>query len=233
MPVAHFKADHPVASEKIRKDTNLAEIHRDSFWQHIQNCPPGTPVDDHADAFFNKNKLLGPAVAIDPEEKLNRLTPIDAFVAAIYSHASARNMGLSKDYIEKSLKMLRGMASDDQIEALRDAYGSFPIARFIMWSFRYQKASHPSADHSFEDLRCRLALGPQPGPYILLTFTLPSGCVPHVPTAFDPGLKHLARWEAGGKTRPEPACAGKFPDGLEETVHQAILYQQVEALAVD
>lgn len=233
--VDKFKATYPDEYSKVEHDKGLSRRMHRLFEDALDTCDPKADIAKCADQFFRANKLGGRRKRPSRNTVFGHLQLRDAFSKKLIS---AHNEMGDED-VTAWLNFLTTLPTAAKLEQVRAAVGPLAMKEYVLWAYRNpHNATDPFKVKGTTDglLPCRLGLGePTKKDYVGWGIGPDLGREVRAPTAFDPGFEHLARWEPGGRTKPDPGC-GWHGAGLPEVVmrpptfgHVAVDFKEIIA----
>lgn len=220
MSAQSFRNQKRSWADKIDRDSQLTDLSRKSFYDHLDGCPDGVSVVDRAVDYFRLHKFEGDVLALPDFERLGSLKKRRELVNGL-----AKAAGVLPQVVEE---VVSEAMTTGKVEELRSDYGMVLIHPRSIWAFRNPESpADPFDGHDLADLPCRLGLNATvEDEYIALRFT-PQPNTVHLATAFD-GSTNLDRWEPGGETLPGSECRKRYGSkGLPEVVVKPTPYSNV------
>jgi len=199
---------------RIDADPNLTAAQKGSFCLAVDSAPSGASLETVAEAFFNRNKRKGPSAVL----------PHGTFVGRVMIEVAFRQLLIDAlhildDDVDAHLASWERLDPRDALAEVRALLSGTPMHAYMLWVFWDQ--SHPRSPGrgtEYPLLPCRLGIETLPGTrFYYWAISGARGLDCRVPTAFDPGMRHLPNWEAGGCTNPLSGCT-HFATGLPEAV---------------
>lgn len=222
-----FLMTYPDHHRKIHNDPELQSSDKaTSFDNHLRSCTCRYSLEECANKFFNEHKLLGKTInsTIKKNEIFGRVHNKHAFIFLIQKELKGTGL-LVRNWLHD---IKSEPTPERRLKRIKLLLDSIPINRNLIWGFRNEiTPSTPLEGVVNPSLPCRLGLPPKEKEYFVFGIDIPSAHEIKQPTAFDPGMEHLARWEPGGKSIPTDACKVDYPEGFPEIVFGPLNFSQI------
>ncbi len=232
--VDEFKTRYPAEYSKVEHDKGLSSRVRRLFEDALDTCDPTADIAECANQFFRANKLGGRRKRPSRNTVFGHLQSREAFSRKLNS---AHKM--SDEDVTAWLNFLTTLPTATKLEQVRATVGTLAMMEYVLWAYRNpHDATDPFKVKGTTDglLPCRLGLGESTrSEYVGWGIGPDPGREVRAPTAFDPDFEQLARWEPGGRTKPDPGC-GWHGAGLPEVImrpptfgHVAVDFKEIIA----
>lgn len=220
-----FETNYAAEFANIESDDALTAEQKSVFKNALTNCDDTESLAQCANKFFHGNKQIGPPVDFSRDQEiLGRLNSHTAFV-----HRIMGELSLSKGDVDELLTSWKSLGVANRLQEIKEIIGRVLMSPFLIWAFRNTETpTKPFEGFVLRDLPCILGLDTSAEDrYIAWGISVPDGVFVTKPTAFDPGLRYLAKWKPGGVTKPNEECAEMYAEGLPEVVVEPVPFETV------
>ena len=223
-----YKKRFKTECANFEKDRQLKKVEKDRFRNHWRSLGSKDP-EAFAKEFFHdpKSQQLGSEQILRKNEVLGHVRTLKS-LARHLSENYRRSFNYDLDGAQNRLRELTLCSAAVLRQYFQRTFRAREaVSLYMMWSFRNPKVPHdPFSGIDLGGLPCRLGLPSFGVPeHVGFGHARREKCKYKKPTAFDAGLGE--QWVVGGFTKPLPPCAGKYPKGLPEVVHDAAHFTSI------